>query len=135
MPEFKQNNNMLDYFSKKILLKISELCPDSNYKIVEIGDFSDCFDGQVIIEEGLDKALKKLSVLGYTSLRYDRDGEYCLGITDKGRSLVLNEKLEKLSNKKKNIFMTCFLQYLMFFVINFCLTMLALFVFHILLNA
>lgn len=125
---------MLDYFSKKILFKIGELCPDSNYKIVESGDFSDCFDGQVI-EEGLNRALKKLTVLGYTSLRYNRDGEYCLGITDKGRSLVLNEKLENLTNSKKNLFFKCILCSLLFFVLNFCSTMLALFIFRILLDA
>ncbi len=125
---------MLDYFSKKILFKIGELCPDGNYKIVEMGDFADCFDGQ-IIEDGLNKALKKLTVLGYTSLRYDRDGEYCLGITDKGRSFVLNDKLEKLSNNKKSVFVNGLLRNLTYFAISFCSSMLALFVFHILLDA
>lgn len=124
---------MLDYFSKQILLKISELCPDGNYQVVESNQFANCFDGQIIIE-GLDKALKKLKVLGFISLRYDRDGEYCLNITDKGRSLVLNEKLENLTNKKGS-FLNCFLHKLINFILNFLAALLAIFVFYLLKNA
>lgn len=124
---------MLDYFSKQILFKISELCPDGNFQIIESGSFKDCFDGEVV-EEGLDRAVNKLKILGLVSLRYDRDGEYCLTVTDKGRSLVLTEKLENLRNKKGS-FINCFLHELLNFFVSFCAALLALFVFYLLKNA
>ena len=121
---------MLDKRTATLLKIINQKCAQGSYRVVNINDLIDSFPQEFGADVDLIKqSIQSLSYGGFISVRFDRDGEYCLAPTPKGR-LYSEETLDTPLPQKSPItdllphfynFLSTFLAVsLAFFVIKLC---------------
>ncbi len=92
---------MLDERTKALLKIINEKCAQGSYKIISLDEILSLFPNEYGADGDLIRQiLSALTVGGYIIVRYDRDGEFCLTPTTKGRLFFetqksLNEPIKK----------------------------------------
>ncbi len=95
--------NMLDERTAVLLKILNKKCSFGSYKVVTsdelILEFPERFGAD---KDLIWQMLVTLSQKGYLSIRYDRDGEFCLSLTPKGRLYCETDlKEERTQNKPK----------------------------------
>ncbi len=101
---------MLDERTSVLLNVINKICSSGSYSVVSSDELILKFPEKFGADSDLIRQMIiTLSQKGYVSIRYDRDGEFCLAPTPKGR-LYFESEGEKV-NKNKNRSITDLLPY------------------------
>ncbi|MBQ6883811.1 MAG: hypothetical protein IJO25_05665 [Clostridia bacterium] len=120
---------MLDKRTIVLLKIINEKCSKGCYRVIGLDEFLNEFPADFCADEDLIKqSLNSLSLGGYISLRFDRDGQFCLSPTPKGRLFFEEAKRDVLSKKSP---ITDLLPHFYNFLSTFLAVLAALFIFKL----
>ncbi len=109
--------SMLDERTKALLKIINEKCAQGSYKIISLDEILSLFPKEYGADGDLIRQiLSALTVGGYIIVRYDRDGEFCLTPTNKGRLFFETEKSLEDNKKKDYDFLNYFYIFLAVFI-------------------
>ncbi len=95
---------MLDERTSVLLNIINKICSSGSYSVVTSDELILKFPEKFGADSDLIRQMIiNLSQKGYVSLRYDRDDEYCIAPTPKGRLFTETEPNDVTKNKKSVI--------------------------------
>lgn len=117
---------MLDERTVCLLKIINEKCKEGCFKVISVDELVLEFPKRFSADGDLIRQMiTALNTSGYLTLRYDRDSEFCLAPTPKGREFYETKQFEPIKTKRVNRFWNYFFNSLgVFFGVFFAVLLL-----------